>query len=196
MSAGEEKTNGGDEDDELSPEESEGEDATQENVTKHDSIQNQENLPRKVNNVPKGKNSKVKSDHKDSPGIHFQDTSIVESAKVDYSGTQAQTIRFDQDEVNDQPKNVTKENDGDDRENHKNSSKEVKRTSRRVGNLSHSAAAVGKKVSAGKLRRERTSEPTGPKEHEEIREKIRLAGMAVVAHGKLDGPTSAACAIL
>ena len=189
----EEQIRGGDED-ELSSEESEDDEekTNQESVTKQVPMKNVEILPRNNNSVPKEK-SKVHCDQKDSVGIHLQDTSIVESAKGDYSGTQTQTIRFDQNEVN-EPENVPKENN--DKEKDKDSPRKVKRTSRRTGSSYSGTSLAGKKTNMGRLRRERTSESTGSKEHEEIREKIRLTGMAVVAHGKLDGPTSVACTIV
>ena len=178
---------------ELSPEESENEEDLKK-PGKHKETHKTEQIPKKgivISTTPS-----PSDDHKDN--IDFQDTSIAESAKGDYTGTQTQTIRFDDDDTDTDSevdgRSRTGSESEDDEDNDKN--KPTENSAERRNRPSHSSAG-GEKTNRRKVvKRERMSEPTGPKEHDELREKIRLAGMAVVARGKIEGTTSAACTLL
>ena len=190
---------------ELSLEESENEEgklSAEVSGNEYEELSQEESENEEVKKSDKHKVTRKRYDHKDN--LDFQDTSIVESTKGDYSGTRTQTIRFDDDdadsdsesETNSESENDEVNSNGDDhtadnvtvKEPIENSTNKQTQRRNRMGN--------GGKTNRRKAKRERISEPTGPKEHDELREKIRLAGMAVVARGKIDGPTSTACTLL
>ena len=123
--------------------------------------------------------------------VDFQDTSIVETAKGDYSGTQTQTIRFDHDENNDENENDS-ENDSDMGMAVKRS-KETQSKKRGKRNLSKTDV---KKTNVGREPLKGRPKPSGPIAHEELRERIKLAGVAIAGLGKIEGPTSQACTLL
>ena len=178
---------------ELSPEESEN---------KYEESSPEESENEEVKKSDKHKVTRKRYDHKDN--VDFQDTSIVGATKGDYSGARTQTIRFDDDDADSESEtNNENDKDNDNGDDHAADNVTVKKpienstnkqTERR--NQLENSSAGGGKTNRRKVRRDRMSEPTGPKEHDELREKIRLAGMAVVRRGKIDGPTSTACTLL